>query len=109
MSGIFGAGILPGGAAPATYRELVEFFEGDRDRADAWLVGQLDYTGDAATAEQLLIRLEALGDPSAALVLTTIIRTEPDQSKLTIGGRDWSTVTTPNEADEAIGFASDFP
>lgn len=94
---------------PAAYLALVAFFDDDPARADAWLAGQLTYTGDAATAEQLLIRLEALGDPSAALVLTTIIRTEPDQSKLTIGGRDWSTVTTPNEADEAIGFASDFP
>lgn len=56
-----------GGAAPATYRELVALFEGDRDRADAWLAGQLAYTGDAATAEQLLTALETSGPPTTAL------------------------------------------
>lgn len=62
-------GFAPTFKPPATYRELVEFFEGDRDRADAWLVGQLTYTGDAATAEQLLAALEAAGTPSEAIAI----------------------------------------
>lgn len=69
MSGIFSAGILPGGGAPATYRELVEFFEGDRDAADAWLVAWLAYAGDGATSEQLLAALEAAGTPSEAVAI----------------------------------------
>lgn len=49
---------------PAAYVELVDFFGGDADAADAWLAGQLAYAGDAATAEQLLAALVAAGPPN---------------------------------------------
>jgi hypothetical protein len=77
MAGIFGAGIIPGAPQPGAYLALVAFFGGDRDRADAWLAGQLAYTGDATTAEDLLAALERSGDPaSVELKLGSLLSTD---------------------------------
>jgi hypothetical protein len=54
--------------APPSYTALLDFFGGDAERADAWLAGQLAYTGDAATAEQLLTALEQFGTPNGVVL-----------------------------------------
>lgn len=69
MSGIFGAGIIPGGSSPASYRALIEWFDGDKDAADAWLAAWIGYAATGAEAAALLTALESLGSADTALTV----------------------------------------
>lgn len=108
MSGIFGAGIFPGGAAPATYRALVEFFEGDRDRADAWLVAWLDYADSDVQLEAIFDAVEAGGTPAEWLAGRPVTLATDYQGAPIAPGFIWQAIEVANTVS-TVEVATDYP